>query len=213
MTRIYIEELLQRMITKEEVKSSDESVSWKAHREAEKLTDVSLYPILKELILLNSKPKDKNYRNAAYFVMGKLIKNIPDNDGIDFYLKRLEVETDKYILSSMLDIVSEIKIPTNISIKIIVSLSVSDKWLIRHSAINALGSSATSESKQALYYYINQVDEKAYKYEIVYANASLGKIGSLEDIPTLEQHIKSKIRDIHDSAEFAINRIQESKFV
>lgn len=209
MSRVYIEELIQRMNIIEEIKSSGESISWKAHREAEILTDVSLYPILKELILLNSKPKDKKYRNAAYFTMGKLIKNVPDIDGIVFYLEQLKVETDKYILSSMLDRISDFTIPLDISIEIIASLSLHEKWLIRHSAINALSSSATSESKKALYNYINQEDEKAYKYEITYANASLGKIGSMDDIPIIKQHFKSKIRDIRISAEFAIQSIKE----
>lgn len=209
MNRVYIEELIQRMIIKEEIKYSDESISWKAHREAEILNDVSLYPILKELILLNSKSKYKKYRNAAYFILGKLIRNVPDIDGIVFYLKQLEVETDKYILSSMLDRISDFVIPTYISIEIIASLSLHEKWLIRHNAINALGSSATLESKKALYYYINQEDEKTYKYEITYANASLGKIGSMDDIPIIEQHLKSKIRDIRLSAEFAIQSIRE----
>lgn len=209
MSEEYIVKLIQRMNIKEEVSSSDTSISWKAHREAEMIADVSLYPALRKLILLNLKPKDKKYRDAAYFIMGKLLKNCPENEYISFYLQQMEMETDKYVLSSMLDRVSDITIPINISIEIIVALTMSEKWLIRHSAISALGSSTTSESKQALYYYINQMDEKAYNYEITYANASLGKIGSVEDIPILEQHIKSKIHDIRDSAEFAIHRIQE----
>ena len=209
MSRVYIKELIKRMIIKEGIKSSDESVSWKAHREAETLNDVSLYPILEELILQNSKPKDKKYRNAVYFIMGKLIVNVPDIEGIVFYIKQLEIETDKYILSAMLDRISEFAIPTYINIEVIASLSLHEKWLIRHSAINALGSSAALESKKALYYYINQEDEKTYKYEITYANASLGKMGSMDDIPIIEQHLKSKIQDIRRSAEFAIQCIRE----
>jgi hypothetical protein len=34
MSRVYIEELIQRLIFKEEIKYSDESISWKGHREA-----------------------------------------------------------------------------------------------------------------------------------------------------------------------------------
>jgi len=209
MSRLYIEELIQRMIIKEEVRSSDESISWKAYREAEIINDVSLFPILKELILMNLKSKDKKYRNAAYFIMGNLIKYVPDIELIVFYLKQLEIETDKYILSAMLDRISNFAIPTYIPVKIIASLSFHEKWLIRHSAIKALGSSATLESKKTLYYYIKQEDEKAYKYEIIYANASLGKIGSMEDVSIIEQHLKSKIRDIKGSAEFAIQSIRE----
>jgi HEAT repeat protein len=58
-------------------------------------------------------------------------------------------------------------------------------------------------------FFINQEDEKKYEYEIIYANASLGSIGSKEDIPFLEKHVKSRKRDIRDSARFAIDRINE----
>ncbi|MBP3244346.1 MAG: hypothetical protein J6M59_04505 [Bacteroidaceae bacterium] len=51
--------------------------------------------------------------------------------------------------------------------------------------------------------------KKKYEYEIIYANASLGSIGSKEDIPFLEKHVKSRKRDIRDSARFAIDRIKE----
>lgn len=123
-------------------------------------------------------------------------------------MQQLEVETDKYILSGMLDRLADIKIPSDISVKPIVRLAMNEKWLIRHSAIRALGASATLESKQALAYYINQEDVKRYKYEITYANAALGEIGSVEDIPLLEQHINNRISDVRGSAVFAIERIQ-----
>lgn len=61
----------------------------------------------------------------------------------------------------------------------------------------------------ALLFFVNQEDEKKYSYEITYANASLGKIGLKDDIPFLKKHIKSRKRDIRDSAVFAIERIKE----
>ena len=73
----------------------------------------------------------------------------------------------------MLDKIGDILIPTNISIKNIITLTRSEQWQVRHSAIYALQAAATAESKQALVYYINQIDVKTYKYEIIYANAAL----------------------------------------
>lgn len=209
MTEKYIIDLIERMNSNELVTNSNDSISWRAHREAEAIADISYYPILKELVLANSGPKYKKFRDAVYYIFGKLLKNNPLNEYIAFYLQQMSIETDKYILSSMLDRVADIKIPPEISTEILVSLAMHDKWLIRQSAIRALGASSTIESKKAIYYYINQSDEKAYKDEIIYANSSLGAIGSLEDIQILEQHIKSRTRDIRNSAEFAINRIKE----
>ncbi|MDE6053525.1 MAG: hypothetical protein K2G55_07155 [Lachnospiraceae bacterium] len=50
MDRKQLEELIGRMATVEKDQNSSESVSWNAHREAEKLTDISILPILKEII-------------------------------------------------------------------------------------------------------------------------------------------------------------------
>lgn len=209
MEEEYLSELIDRMLTKEERLSSDQSVSWKAYREAERLDDVSFYPYIRNTVLIYTKPREKKLRGAAYFIWGKLLKNCPLEEYTIYYLQQIKTETDKYILSGMLDRVAEIVIPSHIPIDVIADLAMNDKWLIRHSALCALGSSSTVESKNVLLYYINQTDEKNYKYEIIYANASLGRIGALKDIQVLEQHHKSKIRDIRGSAEFAIANIKE----
>ena len=60
MQQKYIEELIQRMSTKEDrLTSSDQSIRWKAYREAETLRNPIFYPLLKEYILLRKKPNDR----------------------------------------------------------------------------------------------------------------------------------------------------------
>ena len=121
-------------------------------------------------------------------------------------------ETNKYVISSILDLLSEITIPKDVDVSLILECSKNDKWQIRQSALMALGSCATNESREALLYYINQDDDTKYKNEITYANASLGKIGIMEDIPLLEKHVKSRKRDVCDSAKYAIESIK-NKFL
>lgn len=205
-----LKNLIDRMTAVEETHNSEDTVSWKATREAENLTDTALLPILEEIITENDKPKGRHIRNEAYFIYGKILKNSFDRAGCVFFIKRLTAETDKYILSGMLDCVTDIEIPTDMDISPIILHTQSEKWLVRHAAIRALGSCPTQKSRDALSFYLKQGDEKKYKYEITYANAAMGKIGESADIPLLELHIRSRIQDIKISAQMAIENIKAS---
>ena len=202
-----IYDLISRMTLKEQVKSSEESLCWHAYREAEQISDESVYPVLKKIIEEN--PKNKKVRNAAYIIIGYCLRNVFNKEACVYLIQRLGEESDKYVVESICDGLAHICIPEDIDMSLVINYSHNDKWQIRHSAILALGSSATKANKDALLFFINQEDEKKYAYEITYANASLGKIGSKDDIPFLEKHIKSRKRDIRDSALFAIDRIKE----
>lgn len=206
----YIEDLIGRMIQKDAgPTNSDDSVSWHAYREAEQLTQPELYPILKNYIESHPKPKDKTKRHCAYFILGKLLRHVPQREYLAFFLACLEQETDKYILSAMLDRIADLQLPDDVSVDYIASLAMHKAWLVRHSAINALGASFSPEGKKILLYYINQEDTKACRFEIVYAIAALGRIGTKDDIPLLERHVHSRLKDVRESAEFAIERIEK----
>jgi HEAT repeat protein len=138
-----------------------------------------------------------------------MLRNVFNKDVCRFLIQQLGTETDKYIVSDILDCLTKLSIPQDFDISLIIEHSKSEKWLIRHSAINALGSSASQESRQALLYYLNQDDEDKYKYEIIYSNSSLGKIGTEADIPFLQKHINSRKRDIRISARIAIENISQ----
>lgn len=137
------------------------------------------------------------------------MRNIFNKEACIFLIQKLDEETDRQGVESIIEGLSRIHIPEDIDMSLVIKCSQNDKWQIRHSALDALGSSATKANRNALLFFINQEDENKYKYEIIYANASLGKIGLKEDIPFLEKHIKSRKRDIRASALFAIDRIKE----
>ena len=86
--------------------------------------------------------------------------------------------------------------------------SKSDNSGVRCDALRALGAFSSEEAKDALAYYLAQDDEKKYKYEILYAVASLGRIGISSDVPLLEKWLSSKNSDIKSAAKYAINRIE-----
>ena len=200
-------DLIARMTIKEHATSSKESVSWNAYREAERISDETVYPILKKIIEENH--KNKAVREAAYVIIGYSLRNIFNKEACIFLIQKLNEETDMQGVASILESLACIHIPEDIDMSLVIKCSQNDKWQIRHSALDALGSSSTHANREALLFFINQEDEKKYESEIIYANASLGKIGLKEDIPFLEKHIKSRKRDIRGSALFAIDRIKE----
>lgn len=200
-------DLIARMTIKEHATSSKESVSWNAYREAERISDETVYPILMRIIEENH--KNKAVRRAAYIIIGYSLRNIFNKEACIFLIQKLNEETDMQGVASILESLACIHIPEDIDMSLVIKCSQNDKWQIRHSALDALGSSSTHANREALLFFINQEDEKKYESEIIYANASLGKIGLKEDIPFLEKHIKSRKRDIRGSALFAIDRIKE----
>lgn len=212
MQEEYVEDLIQRINTKGDLApgmSSSETISWKAIREAEKLTDDSLYPILKKLILLHPEEEYVAYRKAAYQILIKLLINVPKDEYFVFYLEQLKKEHNSGLLSTVLIYSEDLKIPPAISVDSIIALTKSEDWMVRWHAISALQSSATPESRQALRYYIEQEDVKTFKDEITNANMALGEIGCAEDIPILEKHTKSVNGDVRGSANIAIAKIKE----
>ena len=207
MTQEYLLDLINRMNTKDDARTSDLSVSWQAHREAEAISDPSAFPWLYGIVEANPGKKAGDVRDNAYFIIGKLLKNSFDREACEFLIQRLEVEDNKYVLSRMLDRITELTLPTEMDITPIVACSKSEKWLVRHSALCALGALATKQSREALAFYLEQDDEKQYRDEMIYANASLGRIGCAEDIPLIEKHLHSRSPAIRDSARFALERI------
>lgn len=200
--------LLQQMKSDADEKSSAESLSWEAHRKAEMLNDSALFPMLCNLIHENEDNKRKELRRNIYFVMGSILRKKMTVPYCQYLIDRLGVETDKYILASILDQIARLRIPREVNMDHVIKCSRNDKWLVRHSAIIALRSSDSEACREAARHWAKQADEKQYKFEIVYANACLNEIGVMEDIELLDMHTHSGCRDIKDSALYAIDSIK-----
>ena len=195
--------LIEEMCDKTPYTNSADSISWNAHRKAEKVSDPSIFPRLKEIIRENDHKTNvskRNVRDAAYFIGGKLLQKFFDNDFCNFFIQRLDVESNKHILGNMLDRLAELDIVKGFDIEPILKCAKSEQWLIRQSAISALGSFDTNESRECLRAFVKLDDEKKYEYEIFYALGALGRIGEKEDIELVQMHIKSRKRDIKESA-------------
>jgi len=210
-------ELIARINTRGETfTNSTETTSWSAHREAETLDDPGLFPLLREIIEENEgKGKAKReVRDAAYFIYGRLMEKAFSPKDAVFFLGRLEVETDKYVLHSILDRVRDWnmrghQLLAGVDVSPILALTVDERWLVRHSAIHALSACPGEESRRACAFYLRQEDEKTYKYEIYYAIIALQTIGTPEEIPLLERFLKSRRPDLKITAQYAIRYIRE----
>jgi len=205
----YLIELIKRTNDDTWVSNSDESISFQACREAEALCTKEYIPQLIEFIKLHNKKNEKKQRNGAYFILGKLLIKIRDDESLQFLINQVQIETNKYIIGSILDRISDIKKPESIDIEPIIKSTNDEKWLIRHSAINALKKCEGRKAHDAILEILDRYqDMKKYKYEITYANSVLSDIGVKEDIIVLEKMLSVKIRDIRESAQYAINIIK-----
>lgn len=182
---------------------SSQTKSWKALREAEKVDNAAFIP---QLISFIDNEKDKKKRNKAYFLLGHIAKNTNDLKALVYLISRVNKETDKYIISSLLDRIANINKPIGTDLQPLIQAIKSDKWLIRHSAIQSLNNSFDSVAETAL---IEILDNSDDPYNLTYANATLNRIGTPNAIPYLEKHLKSRKKDVKDSAKYAIDEIKK----
>jgi HEAT repeat protein len=204
----YLIDLINRMnetsdlIMKVGFKSED-TISWKATREAEKLIIPEYIDQLASFLEIE---KDKKKRRQACFILGHLAKNTGNEEIVIFLINRIEKESDKYILSALLEIISMFNKPKGTNLIPILNAIKSDKWLIRHSAIQALKFSKDDIAENALIEILESSDDP---YNLTYANSTLYNIGTIRAIPSLEKHLKSRKRDVRDSARYAIEEIKK----
>ncbi|HQZ95934.1 MAG TPA: hypothetical protein PLP21_06415 [Pyrinomonadaceae bacterium] len=183
--------------------NSSKTVSWKALREAETLTDIELIPTLKERIGSES---DKKVRGAAYFILGKVAKNTEDDSVAQFLIDRTSVEKDQYIVGSIFDSLADIIKPVGTDLSLLIEATKNSKWLIRHSAISALKRSQDPRAEEVA---IEISRQSTDSFDVVYANEVLNDIGTMRAIPILEKHLSSRKRDVKDSAKYAVEAIQK----
>ncbi|ULO08537.1 HEAT repeat domain-containing protein [Paenibacillus sp. 19GGS1-52] len=207
----YIRNLINRMSTVDNAKSSGESISFKAHREAESLSDKDLIPILVDHISNSSSQGLKSFRNAAYFILSKLLQKHENLEALQFLINQLKLEIDKYVISSMLDRISELNKTESIELAPIFQFVQHQDWTIRHSAIRALKKSRDPQARKVILEIIlrSKGDFRKNKEDIIYSVSTLSDIGTIEDLELLEELSINKIRDIRDSSTYAIETINK----
>ena len=117
MDKVQLENLIKRMNTpfEPEIRVSWETESWKAKREAEKLSDILLLPVLEQVIdeHRGESNEEREVRRAARFIYAKILSNNFDENGFLFLLNELFTETDYWAINSILISIWFLDIPQN----------------------------------------------------------------------------------------------------
>lgn len=195
-------DLVRRMTLKESVQHSDDSASWHAHREAERLHDASLIGEIEGLLTLG-RPKEE--RAALYFILGAIGQNTASPRCAEILLVNIQNESDKYVLSGLLANVAKVPKPETAQLGSVFSLLRNDRWLVRHAAIQALRNSKSASAEEEL---LAVLDTTSDPYDKIYCHATLNEIGTLRSVPLLTKSLTSKKRDVKASAKLALAAIQ-----
>lgn len=195
-------DLIDRMTRREKNVSSNQSVAWRAHRDAEQLSDPALVGELAAYLQHEAKP---DRRKATYIILGKLGQKFPKSECAALLLERAKVETNKYVLATLLDALAGIAKPRNLDLTAIYDRLADERWLVRHSAIKSLQLTYSPHAEDR----ILRVLEKTSDWrDVVYCQSTLNAIGTAKAIPLLEKNLKSRKRDVKLSAQLAIEAIE-----
>ena len=87
---------------------------------------------------------------------------------------------------------------------LIVEMTMDDRWLVRHSAISALGNAIGEDVEDAL---LRAADRAQDPYDLAYINAALAKVGSQQSVPYLTEAVTHRKEDVACSALAALTTI------
>lgn len=197
-----LEDLISRMCLREPLVSSQDSKSWHAHREAERLSDPVIIEAISRYLASETTPQE---RENAYFILGKLGKNLSSKAAVQLLLKSISCERDKNALAKALNMISELSLSDDDDLSLIFNLLNDKRWLVRHAAIRALKASCSRHAEQQLIMLLEKTDDADDK---VYCHSTLGSIGSERSLPALQANTTSRKRDVKISAVVAIEKIQ-----
>lgn len=204
----YIEKLIIKMNSKASYFNSSRTPAWRAYRKAEKLKDPEYLPIIKAYLERYPGKEYRDQRHSAYFIMGHLLRKMPDAEYIRYYIACLEKE-DSELQQIILLRLGHISIPREQSMDAVIELAGKDDWRIRWNAIYALGSQNTERCKEVLRAVIALEDHKTYRDDIITAQAAIMKIADQTELELIEKNLSSKSKKIRESAEFVVNWIRE----
>lgn len=155
MTKEAVLDLIDRMRTSDpEAKGFYEGTAqWSAWQEARSLTDMSLLPVLEDIIREHSGNEGKDVRKTAYFICQKLLVHRFDQAGFDFLLGQLDKEITKGNAIWWVDYLEDIDVRPETPVHTLLSIASRGdkddlKWISR--IIEEYAEKGNIESRNAL---------------------------------------------------------------
>ena len=155
ITKEAVLDLIDRMSTPDpEAKGFYEGTAqWSAWQEARSLTDMSLLPVLEDIIREHSGDEGKDVRKTAYFLYHKLLVHRFDEAGFAFLLGRLDKEITKGNAIWWVDYLEDIDVKPETSVHTLLSIAMRGdkddlKWMSR--IIDEYAKKGNIESRNAL---------------------------------------------------------------
>ena len=181
----------------------------KAYREADRMNDPECLPILRQMILQHQQPEKEAFREAAYYLMGRLLSRCPVEEDIAFYIEQMMKESNQDVQFRMLVHLGRIQIPETQSMEGIIALVHSERELLQEAAIYALGSQQSARCREVLCGIAALDDWKKHQGAIMAAQSALRKNGTMDDIHVLEKNLHSASRNIRENAAAVMEEIRK----
>lgn len=210
MINEYIAQLVDRMLDTSDQNmvagyDSSTTISWKALREAEAITDTDFVDNIIENL---DSEKNKKRRHYLYFIVYRICENTPYQKGLDFLIDRIDKETDKYIVSGILDGLIHLHKPAETNLEKIFTATKHKTWQVWFSAISALENTNNPKVEELMMEIIDgEPLEKSYK--ISNAITVLYNCGTAKCIPSLERQLHNKSRNLKSEAKIAIDELKK----
>jgi hypothetical protein len=205
----YIDQLIDRMLDNSDYHTiipydSSKSISWKALREAETLTD---HKYINNIIENIGTEKNKKRREYMYFTVGRICEKNPYQKGLEFIIDRLDKETDKYVLSSMLDRIEWLQKSAETDLSKIIECLSHKTWQVRYSAITALRNTNNFIVDDLMIAILN--DDNSEKHSISYALGVVYNCGTDKCFAAVEKQTHNKSRIIKAEAKETLRSLKE----
>jgi HEAT repeat protein len=136
---------------------------------------------------------------------GNWVRSSPHRNVPHFSWPKAKKEKNKYVLATLLDALGHVSKPSDLDLTPVYALLADERWLVRHSAIQSLKRTSSPQVEDMILHVLETTSDP---YDLVYCQATLNQIGSVKAIPFIAKNLKSRKRDVKDSARLAIEAIE-----